>query len=356
MRLRGWSPPRQALAVDPPAGAGVTTAHRCRAAPAGTALSHLSKTPTGRGGEIAAMKTPLRYIAWAAASLLLCAGIAAAVLYINSERRLHRVVDVAVAPVPYAAGPAAEEHGKYLYLSRCSECHAEDGAGRSFVKEANGLHLAGSNLTLGRGSAVSQYTERDWVRAIRHGVKPDGRPTFVMPSEDFNRLSDADLADVVAHIRSLAPKDGPGAIIQLPLLVKLAHGAGLVKDAAEKIDHSQPPAAAVPAGATAEYGRYVAQFCIGCHGAQFMGGPIAGAPPGWPPAAQLAGPGSALARYASADQFKTLLRTRVRPDGSTANAAMPTNKHLSDTDLEAMFLFFRSTQPAPKAPLAPGDR
>ena len=292
------------------------------------------------------MKKILKVSLWAVGSLGTVVSLAIAALYINSERRLDRVIDVAVAAVPYASGPQSLEHGKYLYLTRCSECHGTDGSGRVFIDEPNGLHISGANLTRVTGGPVSNYTERDWVRAIRHGIKPNGRPTFIMPSEDFNRLSDPDLADVVAYVRSLPPKDGPGKVIRLPLFVKLAYGAGVLKDAAEKIDHSIPPSPPVAVGVTAEHGRYVAQSCIGCHGRDLRGGPIVGAPPDWPAAATLVGASSVFARYERAEQFKAMLRTRTRPDGTKANAAMPVNEHLSDTDLEAMFLYFKSTQTA----------
>jgi len=95
-------------------------------------------------------------------------------------------------------------------------------------------------------------------------------------------------------------------------------------------------------GVSVEHGRYVAQACLGCHGAQLRGGRIPGAPPDWPPAADLTGAESALLRYPGVEPFKTLLRTGVRPDGSQANSAMPRNKHLNDTDLEALYTFLRS--------------
>ena len=40
---------------------------------------------------------------------------------------------------------------------------------------------------------------------MRHGVKPNGRPVMVMPSEDYNRLSNDDLSALVSCVRQLAP-------------------------------------------------------------------------------------------------------------------------------------------------------
>jgi len=289
------------------------------------------------------MKKLLKIALRSAACLLVVIALTAAALLANSERKLDRVVSVSVRPLPFAENAAAVERGRYLYLARsCAECHGDDGSGRVFIDHPNGLLVRGANLTRGAGSSVLNYNEADWVRTIRHGVKPDGRPVFVMPSEDYNRFTDADLAALVGYVRSLPAHDAPGALIRLPLIAKLAHGAGVLKDAAEKIDHSRAPSRPVTEGVSVEHGRYVAQACLGCHGAQLRGGRIPGAPPDWPPAADLTGAESALLRYPGVEPFKTLLRTGVRPDGSQANSAMPRNKHLNDTDLEALYTFLRS--------------
>ena len=297
------------------------------------------------------MNKPLKITAYSLASVLVAIVLAVAALLANSARKLERVVSVKVTPLAFTEGAAATERGKYLYLSRgCAECHGDDGAGRVFIDHPNGLFARGANLTLGAGSAVLNYNESDWVRTIRHGVKPNGRPVFVMPSEDYNRFTDTDLAALVSHLRSLPPHDAPGALIRLPLVARLAHGAGVLKDAAEKIDHTRAPSQPVPAGASVEHGRYVAQACVGCHGLQLRGGRIPGAPPDWPPAADLKGAEGALLRYPSVEAFKTLLRSGVRPDGTPANGAMPRNKHMNDTDLEALYTFLKSSAAVDASP------
>ena len=192
---------------------------------------------------------------------------------------------------------------------------------------------------------VARYSESDWVRTIRHGVKPDRRPVLIMPSEEYNRLVDADVAAIVAYARQLPPASGAKADVRLPLLVKALYAAGVVRDASEKIDHSLPPAVPVAEGVTPEHGAYVANGCIGCHGKQLTGGKIAGAPPDWPPAARLRpGPGSALERYPSAEEFMAMLKTGKRPDGTSVSKVMPfvSLKEMSDVDVRALYLHLRS--------------
>jgi cytochrome c553 len=166
-----------------------------------------------------------------------------------------------------------------------------------------------------------------------------------MPSEDYNRLNDNDFAALVAHVRSLPPVAGDAAVFRLPILVRALYGAGLVKDAAEKIDHRMPPSAMVPVAATIEHGTYVANMCMGCHGPALKGGPIPGAPPGWPPAADLTpGPAGAMARYDTADKFVAMMRSGKRPDGSAVSAVMPfaSLRNVNETDLNAMYAYLKS--------------
>jgi mono/diheme cytochrome c family protein len=244
--------------------------------------------------------------------------------------------------------------GRYLYLSRgCADCHGRDGAGHSFV-EADGLHLRGANITRGDGSAIGDYTVVDWVRAIRHGVKPDGRPLRVMPSEDYNRLTDADLGALVAFVKSLPPASGAPARIELPLPARVAYGLGMIPEAVEKIDHSLPPSRPVPEGDTVEHGAYVARMCVGCHGPELAGGRIPGSPPDWPAAADLRPGAGVMSRYASADDFLAMLRQGQRPDGSAISPVMPFQalREMSEVDARALYRYLREAAPSPGAKLA----
>jgi mono/diheme cytochrome c family protein len=277
------------------------------------------------------------------ASLAALAAAAVALGLALGERRMNRQIAVDVQAVPIPTDAQAIERGRYLYASRgCAECHGADGAGRRFV-DAGSVRLAGPAIA--RGSVTQGYQVVDWVRTIRHGVKPDGRPVRVMPSEDYNRFTDTDVGAIVAYAQSLAPVSPRAAEIVLPLPARVLYGYGAVPEAAEHIDHRAPPQAPVAEGVSVEHGKYVANLCLGCHGANLEGGKRPGTPPDWPPAARLvAGPGNVMAdRYADAGAFVTMLKTGKRPDGSSI-AVMPfeTLRELSDTDARAMHLYLRS--------------
>ena len=292
------------------------------------------------------MKTWMRRVLLGALSVLVLLAVAVAALVWTGERKRTRVVELPALNSPAFVDTAeARERGRYLFASRgCADCHGADGAGKLFADEPNGLRIKGPAIHSGSG-IVAGYSAADWDRIVRHGVKRDGRPALIMPSEDYNRFTDDDLAALVAYTRSLPAVGGDGAaIIDLPLPVRALYGAGYIKDAAAKLDHTMANQQPVAEGVTLEHGRYVANTCKGCHGPQLAGGKVPGGPPDWPPAARLAGgPDSVMPRYADADALIKMFRTGKRPDGSVVKV-MPFESFskMSETDLRALHLYLKS--------------
>ena len=294
------------------------------------------------------MKRWIKWGAWVLAVVVLLV-VATAVLGTQlGERKRMRQVKVAVQAVAVLTDAASLQRGRYLFMSRgCTVCHGANGGGREFINDPNGLRIAGPNIT--PDGVVARYQPEDWVRTIRHGVKPDGRPVFIMPAEDYNRFTDDDLGALVAYLKSLPPLPGGAAVVDIPLPVKVLYGFGAIQDAAEKINHSLPPAQPVAAAVTVAHGAYVANMCIGCHGAGLSGGKIPGTPPDWPPAANLTpGEGSVLGRYPDAAHFIAMLRSGKRPDGS-AIAVMPFEAlgQLNDIDAQAVYAYLKTVPARP---------
>ncbi len=61
------------------------------------------------------------------------------------------------------------------------------------------------NLTPGQGGVGAHFSDADWVRAIRHGIDPTGRPLLIMPSRNYYHLSDEDLGKVIAYLKHALP-------------------------------------------------------------------------------------------------------------------------------------------------------
>ena len=304
------------------------------------------------------MRMFVKILAGLALVAVLVAGGAAAFARFGSEMKLHRTVRVAVTPISLPTDQAALERGGYLYKSRgCALCHGANGAGAVVINEG-GLFVKSPHIAPGEGSVTAAYKPEDWVRTIRHGVKPSGEPTLIMPSEDFNRLTDADTGAIVSYVRALPAVSGTASEFRLPLIVRFLYAAGMIKDSAEKIDHSLPTTKPLAGDDEIAQGGYVAAACKGCHNAFFSGGAIPGAPPTWPPAANLTpGPGSALTRYASAEALAGMFKTGKRPDGTDVSNVMPFPMlaEMSSEDVGALYRFLK-TVPAAKQGGGPDAR
>lgn len=298
------------------------------------------------------MRKTIKIVLVSLAGLVVVVAVAAGVVSRLSDRKLHRTVELPPLQVTLPSAEGQLEHGEYLFKTRgCMECHGADGAGHVVIDDKDsGFFVRSPNITSGGESPVRNYTDTDWVRTLRHGVKPSGQPLLIMPSEDYARMADSDIAALVAYVRSMPPAaTGAAQFSEFPLPIKAAYLFGAIKDAAERIDHTAPPPAGVPDDLLAR-GQYIAQGCTGCHGAHFSGGKIPGTPPSWPAAANItSAPDSAMAHYTTEEQFKTLLRTGNRPDGSAVSTVMPFKAlaYMNDSEIDALYTYLKTVEPRP---------
>jgi cytochrome c553 len=247
-----------------------------------------------------------------------------------------------------AAGERAIERGRHLVSARyaCTECHGANFAGGVMVDAFPIGTLLGPNLTAGEGSRTAGYTAADWDRTVRHGILPDGRPS-VMPSEDFQQMSDQELADVIAFIRAQPAVDNavpPPSFGPLGLIL-IATGEfplPVTRIATHDAPHPRSPPETAP---TPEFGAHLAATCTGCHGENLAGGPIIGGDPSWPPARNLTSHASGLGAW-SYEDFVAAMREGVRPDGTQLLPPMtlifPYAQQMTDVEMQAMWAHLRS--------------
>lgn len=240
--------------------------------------------------------------------------------------------------------------GKRYLESRagCADCHGEDFGGKVIIDHPMMGTWVGPNIT--RGGLTKNYKPEDWVRIVRHGVKPDGKPA-TMPSVDFTWFSDQEISDIAAYITSLPAVERELPPTQLGPVFTFLVAFNENQISAELIDHAAPRLEYPPAtsAATLELGKHLATTCVGCHGPEYAGGKVAGGDPSWPPAANLTFHETGLEKWTLAD-FTLALREGKRPDGRQLHEVMPIayTKNFKDTEIEALYLYFQSV---PKVPL-----
>lgn len=298
------------------------------------------------------MKRWAKRIGITVVGLAVVLGAAVAGVFGFTSSRMHRHYEITPEPVAVPTDAASVTRGRHIVeaVTKCIDCHGDDLGGKVFIDDPMMGRLSASNLTRGRGGVGTRYTNVDYVRAIRHGVRPDGTPLLFMPSQEFTNLSDEDLGAVLAYVRSLPAVDHelpPNRIKLLPRVLLVTRKLDLLP--VELIDHTPHPRTAPPVGPTAAYGRYLAEVggCFGCHGKKLHGGPIPGSPPDWPPAADLT-PAGELARWSEAD-FAKALSTGVRPDGRQLNPVMPWpyTARLTPDEVRALWEYLRTVPSAP---------
>src|SRR5512147_1699374 len=100
--------------------------------------------------------------------------IAVGVVYFRGQGRLNQIYLVPVDSLTLPTEAASLERGGHLVGLLCSDCHGDDLAGTDFFNDPGLGTIHARNLTSGQGGIGAAYTDADFVRTLRHGVRPDG--------------------------------------------------------------------------------------------------------------------------------------------------------------------------------------
>jgi mono/diheme cytochrome c family protein len=265
--------------------------------------------------------------------------------------KLHGKYDVPVEPIAIPADQASITRGEHVAtIHMCQQCHTDNLAGQTAGAPIM-ITLSVPNLTSGAGGVGVTNTDQDWVRAIRHGVGHDDRGLVLMPSAVWYYLSDEDLADLIAYLKSLPPVDK-----QLPptdlgplgrVMLTLGQLPPEIIPNVTVIDHDSPRPVAPKPGVTLEYGKYLTTTCTLCHGENLNGqtvregGNMYVAP-------NLTRGGEV--GFWSEEQFIATMRTGVTPGGHPLSQFMPWKYfgQMTDDELKAVWMYLQSLSPLPQ--------
>lgn len=261
---------------------------------------------------------------------------------------------------PAASAESRVERGRYLVQSivACGNCHTPQGpqgpiagktlAGGLVVEDGPPYTAISANITPDRATGIGRWTDAQIAKAIREGRRPDGSLIGPpMPIDLYRDISDADVAAIVAYLRTVKPVRNKVAksTYRIPLPPNYGPPVGKVPD--------------VPRSDKVAYGRYLAGplgHCIVCHSGPKdngepdienklgTGGMVFPGPWGQSVAANITPTG--LAKYTDA-QIKTIVTTGVRPDGSRLKPPMgvPYYARMSPADLDALVAWLRTLPP-----------
>jgi len=249
-----------------------------------------------------------------------------------------------------------------LYISKaagCLGCHTENKSGATPFAGGRGLETPfgtfyGPNITPDKQTGIGNWSEADFTRALRRGERPDGShyfPAFPYPS--FNGMSDKDIQDLWAYLRSIPPTNRANREHALGFPYKLRFLVGGWKMLFFK---PGPPLATAPATDPVARGAYLVNVlghCGECHTPRnFLGGPdkkalLAGAmiPEGKVPNLTP----TRLQKWSDSD-LKEYLTTGTAPNGDVVVEPMSevitnTTSQLTPADLAAMVAYLRTVPP-----------
>jgi len=272
------------------------------------------------------MKKFLKWTGIVFGGLIVLSVLAIVALYPSGMKKFTQSYpNIRVENVTIPTDPDAVARGKHVSIIwTCTKCHGENLGGMLLADDPFLGTLPASNLTSGQGGISNSYTDADWVRAIRHGIKPNAQAEVFM-YDYFSTMSDRDLGDLIAYLKQIPPVDSDYPTTHVGPIIAAAPAVGLFIPAAELIDHNASrPADPVP-DATIEYGRDLSVICAECHGNSVP---------------------SKLKNWTLEDFIRTF-RTGVLPGGKQLGTTMSskTFRELNDTELASLWLYFTDVKP-----------
>jgi mono/diheme cytochrome c family protein len=188
--------------------------------------------------------------------------------------RYDRTFDTPYPEITASTDSAMIARGRNLATgpAHCGECHSQlselskvstggestYSGGFAFELPIGKIYVA--NITSDEETGVGKLTDREIARALRYGVRHDGRAMIdFMP---FYDLSDSDLTAVISFLRTIKPVKNPIPQHEWNFL-----GKAVLAFLIEPVGDGNVPAAP-PIDSTALYGKYLAASvanCRGCH-------------------------------------------------------------------------------------------
>ena len=264
----------------------------------------------------------------------------------------------------HAQGDA--KRGQYLVKAGgCVGCHTEDKKGATPFAGGRALNTPfgtfyGPNITPHPDAGIGRWAEADFVRAMRHGERPDGAnyfPAFPYPS--FTRITDGDLHDLWAYLRTLPPSSRANQTHDL----RFPFGWRLLVTAWKWLFFTPGPVAVDTARAVnISRGAYLVEtlgHCGECHTPRnFMGGPrrdrfLAGGK--GPEGKGIPNLTPTRLKKLTDAELKDFLLTGITADGDVAAESMSevvtnTTSQLTPEDLASMIAYLRTIAPLADEP------
>lgn len=278
------------------------------------------------------MRPALRIVLTVLAACVCLALLVVAYVYVASEHQLRRKYQAPLVNLALPTDPASITEGKRLARLRgCyGGCHGKTLEGRVWEDSLLTGRVVAPDLT-----RVARELQPDaMARTVREGVRANGESVWDMPSNMMFHLADADLARIIAFIRSEAALNGLPRELAYGPLQRWEIVRGNYPSIREEIEKLGRPERLPDRANPVDFGRYLARtICSECHGPTFQG--------------QDGSPNlHVMAQAYTSEHFATLMRTGVavgnRKLGLMSQVALSRFAYFSDEEVAAVYAFLRS--------------
>jgi mono/diheme cytochrome c family protein len=177
------------------------------------------------------------------------------------------------APALVGASSSADVLARGEYLAKaadCTACHTVPGSAKPF---AGGVPfklpfgtIYSSNITADEATGIGSWSDDDFVRAVREGVRKDGQHLYpAFPYTSYTQLSRSDVLAIKAYLFSLPKISQANEVNQLSFPFNQRWAMGFWNAAFFKSQRFQPDPAQSPQWNSGKYLAVALAHCGECH-------------------------------------------------------------------------------------------
>ena len=226
------------------------------------------------------MKKVLKWLGFVVAGIAALSCIAVAYVFFASERALnreHEKITESFAPAPIDTAARNIEIAEGRRLARvvgCTHCHGESLTGAPIDVPPFARFVAPNVTTI-----APDYSDAELATLIRRGIRRDGKGTLFMPSDMLVHLTDADLARIIAYVRTIPRAAGITEKTEVRPLGRLIVAMGEFQTGPDAAAAFKSADVVVDPADPVSRGRYlVMNACSECHGQDLAGREAAHSP------------------------------------------------------------------------------
>ena len=280
------------------------------------------------------MRKALRWLGIGVGTLVGLLLIAAIAIFALSEWALRGQHEAKAETLAFATPALLADAPRQARILGCISCHGEGLKGKVMFDVPRVARVYAPNLT----QIAAKASDQQLAAAIRQGVGHDGRALFVMPSPMYSRLTDGEVAALIAWIRSVpqSPETVPETIEARPI-GRFAIAAGKLRPATAKMEEFRTQVPIGLGAATAPGRDLAAKNCSECHGPALLGGEMESG-------AHV--PDLTVAAGYDLAQFTRLMRTGETPSGKKLGlmkeVAVNDFRHFTDAEIAVLHAYLQA--------------